>query len=392
MKVACICNMNNNLFSLTRYLRDRGVDAHLLLLEGEQQHFHPAADTYNLDYQGYTHKVSWGKSSDFLKTDVKEVTGSIEGYEFIIGCGPVPAFLHKAGRRADILCPFGGDIWLWPFFKINIMALGYQPNYFLFSRNQKKGIREAPIVVFDETNNECEKHIEKLLRGTRIKMPIPFIYTPVYNPASIPGYYDRSQWYREFREMRNAYDFVVFHHTRQVWKNVSDRWNYKGNDSVIKGFAHFVKKTKSLKACLVMFEYGPDVVHSQNLIKDLGIENNVRWFPLMARKDIMIGISLADLVVGDFQGMSWLSYGVVYEALAMGKPVMFYREDALYRAVYPELYPMVHARNQEEITDGLISCSENPELYRSIGEKGREWYQKYAVDAVLDKFMELIKG
>lgn len=31
VKIACITNMNNNMFCLVRYLRDMGYDAHLFL-------------------------------------------------------------------------------------------------------------------------------------------------------------------------------------------------------------------------------------------------------------------------------------------------------------------------------------------------------------------------
>ena len=39
--------MNNGNFALTRYLRDEGVDAHLLLFDKKLEHFHPSRDTYD---------------------------------------------------------------------------------------------------------------------------------------------------------------------------------------------------------------------------------------------------------------------------------------------------------------------------------------------------------
>ena len=51
IKIACIGNMNNNMFCLVRYLRDKGYDAHLFLVD-EFDHFLPGSDSYNLEYIG----------------------------------------------------------------------------------------------------------------------------------------------------------------------------------------------------------------------------------------------------------------------------------------------------------------------------------------------------
>ncbi len=53
MKVAIIGNMNNNNFSLLRYLRDLGINAKLFLFKNdgtnESSHFSCSADTFELD-------------------------------------------------------------------------------------------------------------------------------------------------------------------------------------------------------------------------------------------------------------------------------------------------------------------------------------------------------
>ena len=44
----------------------------------------------------------------------------------------------------------------------------------------------------------------------------------------------------------------------------------------------------------------------------------------------MVGISLSDLVAGEFNN-SWFTYGVVFEAMAMGKPIIHHRNDSIYK-------------------------------------------------------------
>jgi len=62
MKIALIGNMNNNNFSIMRYFRDLGTDAHLLRWRddeiGPNNHFIPENDTRNMDkWKPYIHKL-----------------------------------------------------------------------------------------------------------------------------------------------------------------------------------------------------------------------------------------------------------------------------------------------------------------------------------------------
>ena len=86
MRIALLNNTNNILFCLTRYLRDRGHDATLLMMDDEQTehpHFDPSCDTFDLDYQRYTRRLEWGRMDSFASQDAKVVArlgASWEGY------------------------------------------------------------------------------------------------------------------------------------------------------------------------------------------------------------------------------------------------------------------------------------------------------------------------
>src|SRR5438270_4631412 len=119
------------------------------------------------------------------------------------------------------------------------------------------------------------------------------LYTPIYNPQAISNFYDCSHWYKEFEKIRQKHELVVFHHATQIWKNSPDHLSWKGNDKLVRGFAHFVKECQHVAPCLITCERGRDVIETKKLVRELGIEKHVYWFPLMARKDIMIGLNLA---------------------------------------------------------------------------------------------------
>ena len=388
MKVACIGNTNNNLFSLVRYLRDRGVDADLLLLDNETEHFHPSADTFDRDFESYTRTVPWGSAYPLHRVPADRIRSDLEPYDFLIGCSTAPAATQRIGRRLDIFAPFGGDFYAWPFFRI--VHPRHQVAWCRFHRTQRAGIQAARCINIAATNEATEAVLRRLaFRGERLNTGIPMVYTPLYNPETIARYYDRSEGYPEFRRLRAEHDLVVFHHGRHIWKNAPDRFSWKGTDRLLRGFATFLRAEPGSRACLVTFEYGSDVQASRDLVAELGIAERVHWFPRMARKEIMVGLSLADVATGEFHH-SWLVCGTIYEAQALAKPLLHYREDRLYEGHVPELYPLMNAREPEEIAAALGDYVRRPGQYREMGRRGREWFQRYAVDESVEAYLRVI--
>ena len=109
MRVALIGNMNNNYFSLMRYLRDAGVDAELLLFADELNHFLPENDTWDIDkwklYIKQT-KINGGALGQYFKMSAADIRREFEGYDYYIGCGFTPAYFYKAGMKLDLFTPY----------------------------------------------------------------------------------------------------------------------------------------------------------------------------------------------------------------------------------------------------------------------------------------------
>lgn len=394
--------MNNSLFCLVRYLRERGYDAELLA-EEEAEHFAPACDTYDSAYQKYSRSVNWVKET-FWTTKQDSVKKELSRYDFIIAQGYPAAFAYRAGREIDIYIPYGSDLYerafrlqdypwkkrLISFLKTRIKRdsarfyLG-TPEKFL-----RKSIQRAKYVICSETNPEFEEKMNELnLRGKRIVAALPIVYWPEYDPQRIGKNANQTRWYEEFYKIRKKFDLVIFHHGRHVWKTRVDDFSFKGNDSLIKGFSDFVKKNSAFRACLVTLEYGADVQESKNLIQELGIKEKVFWFPKMQRKDLMFGIYFSDICTGEFD-KSWLVFGTILEAMVMGKPILHYRDDSLYKA-YPELYPLINAKSAEEISRSLSDYVSNPEKYKEMGRKARQWFLKYIVEQPVDQIVQIIE-
>jgi hypothetical protein len=160
---------------------------------------------------------------------------------------------------------------------------------------------------------------------------------------------------------------------------------------LIKAFAHILKKYPEKRFHLITFEYGADVERSKKLIKNLGIESNVTWFPLSPRKEIMVGISMCDIGVGELDS-SYFSYGTIFEFLAMAKPVIHYRNDSLYKKYYQSMYPMYSASSEGEVINILEQFILNPSEFIQTGQLAYDWFIENAIEKPLKYIVSQIEN
>lgn len=382
MRVGLICNMNNILFSVTRFLRDRGVDATLLLLDDEEPHFHPSADTFDLSYQAYVRRVPWGDPLQIARVSRESIAASVRDFDVLVGCGSAPAFLDKIDRTLDIFIPYGSDLFELPFHIQGFRRRAPMSTLELPIR-QRRGIRRAKVLLGDRSIAYDEATARLGYAGERAFQSIPMIYTPLYSPATLPQYYGRSHWFADVKRLRDRVDVLVVHHARHIWGADFGVWQAKGNDKLVRGFAEAVARRRDVRFGLVMLEYGPEVERTRALVAELGLADRVLWLPQTVRKEVMVAMSLADIGCGEFAN-SWLSCGTIYETLAMGKPLLHRRDDELYTQFFPELYPLMNVQTAADISRHLLDFVDRPGHWRAVGERGRAWHQRYAVDIPLD--------
>jgi len=390
-RIALIGNMNNNLSSLYRYLIDDGYDADLFMLENEPTHFHPSSDSFNEIFQKENPKiVSWGNPLNILSSNVKDTIDVLSNYDFIICCGPSAAFIAKAKIRIDIFLPYGSDIYTLPFIQFAKNPIIFFKRI-IFAFYQKKGIKNARLIICEKQANKVEKRIQKLNLGLkRIKKSIPIIHLPTYFDLERKAE-GKLKYYPEYKKLREKYSVLIFHPVRHSWKNPTDRLETKGNNFLFEGFAMFKKLYPTIKACIITIEYGAEVVESKALSYQLGIEKDVYWFPLQSRKEIMGGIYQSDIVVGELKD-SFNLYGVVIEAIAMSKPILHSRVDSDFENDYPSLYSSMFANSPELVSERLSDYINNPQYFKSLSRQNISWYQKNIVDNFLHHVYSLINN
>ncbi len=388
MKVALIGNMNNNHFAIVRYLRDLGIDAELLLTDSEQDHFHPSADTFEVSYMDYTKRVSWGSSIKFLSTSVTQIQNDLEPYSILIGCGNAPAYCHKAGRTLDIFIPYGTDIWDSTFYRVvNPVRLA---SVWASVYAQRKGLMKCKVWHMSMTNPMYEKQYAKYKgKSERWYEGMPMIYAPIYDKKNLKSMTDRTHWGHEFLKIRENSNLMVVSHMRHHWADETDP-NTKGNDILLHGWKQFCDQNKHIKATLVLTEYGHSIDKSRALVKELELESSVVWLPKMLRKDIIVGLHMADIICGEFVH-SWMISGILFEALVVGKPILAWRDDALYSENYTNLYKILNAKTSESIAAHLNHYIKEPDQAKKLGEEGHSWYTEEVVKKALNRYLTYFK-
>jgi glycosyltransferase involved in cell wall biosynthesis len=171
-------------------------------------------------------------------------------------------------------------------------------------------------------------------------------------------------------ELRNRYacDFVLFSPARQ-------NWPLKGNDKVIRAFAHVLKRS-TREAVLLLCAWGQETERSRKLIEELGIERRVAWLPPLNKMKLSLFYNAADVVLDQF---TLGAFGTsTPEAMACGKPVLLYLNEEVHKWCFPEMPPVISAFTDAEIANRLMELLDaSPEERRVLGLRGRAWVEHY---------------
>jgi glycosyltransferase involved in cell wall biosynthesis len=397
MRVACIGNMNHIFFSLVRFLRDRGVRADLLLSDDEHAHFHPSCDTFDEDYKSYTRRLSWGSATSYFSVSRRTVARDLVPYDIVVGCGFVPAFCHAIGRPLDFFVPYGADVEIYPFGVSKGHWLKRYPGRYI-GKAQRRGIERAERVYFTDFFAPSRRALERL--GVRFeRRACTPIYFPLYERIQDSRLREQLTWASRFDEVRSRYRFLVFSPTRQYWK-FSHRIGYgegKGNDVLIRGFAHYVDGAGRRDVGLILFAYGrdEDVTASKRLCGELGVADIVHWFPTMARREVMYGASLCDVGADQFPGQeqSGAFGGTTVELMSLGKPVfgqLFYTAEEFRERSGFSMPPLLNVKSPQELATILGQLVDCPARVADLGRHSSQWVRDWYGWSVVDHYVSEI--
>lgn len=414
MKIGLIGNMNNNNFSLMRYLRNLGYDSYLILLDnevkGNSNHFNPEADTWNINkWNNYIIKSKIyedpisvfkfpsslffmikslfdffrGRGTIKLPTSDKYIFKVFSKYDILIGSGLTPSILNRVNLKLDIFFPYSfGVEWVGnPIFDKKVKSKNPIKKYFAkkIKIKQLTGLRNTKKIIssFDELTF-------KTLNDNNLELSNS-LFPMVYNLEKIKNPTINKLLSNTLSILKKT-NFSILSHSRHVWVNKNNftkkdwkKFN-KNNDWIIISFHKFISHTRSKNIKLILFEYGEDFNETKKLCNDLGLKDFIIWLPKMKRKEIMLLISSVDVCIGEFYELKNMLFGGTgYEVLASGKPFIqsFNFDESDFKHKFNTTFPPVlNANNTNEIFNHFINLYNNNDLRNSLGTRSAEWFNK----------------
>lgn len=88
--------MNNNFYVLTKLLRKKRIDAHLILFDTDNFYLPEQEDSFLLKgYPDWIKRVQWGNPWSLFFTSNKKIYADLADFDLYITCGYGPSFLNK---------------------------------------------------------------------------------------------------------------------------------------------------------------------------------------------------------------------------------------------------------------------------------------------------------
>jgi glycosyltransferase involved in cell wall biosynthesis len=385
IRVALYGNVANRLFQTARALREiAGIDAHLFLDARDGPTTRPESDDPSLSgaYPDWIHLGRYVTSASIAMPWASRLVRELRDFDVLLVSGFGPVFAQFTGRPWCFYAS-GGDLTVTPFplrfwrvgpsLKARLGLLGIGPW-------QRRGIRRA-------TEIWTQPFAPFQTALARLRVPAPRV-ADVYLPSAFAtSGFTRAHGTPlrpEVEALRARTGFLVFHPSRLVLDDeplLRETGEWKANDRLIRGFAHFAASRADLRPLLVMPDRSesPGVAMAKALVAELGIEGSVAWLTPpdargFTRSELMQLYAVADVVPDDF-GIGWFGT-VVLEALSMEVPVVSYVDEDVMSQLYP-WHPIVVAREPDEIAAALARLADDPRERRRLGATGRRWVQEF---------------
>ncbi|WP_269623457.1 hypothetical protein [Prochlorococcus marinus] len=418
MKVALLGNTCNNNFAFLRYLLDLDIDAHLYLYsnegKGEENPIHaPEWDSYSASL--YQDKISYlnipngiasviGRPDKFiLPLNLSKLSKTLSKYDICVGSGLAPAIFLRMNKHLDVFTPYGiGLEWVadnenkkkletlnleWPFRKLL--------TYF-----QLQGLRKTRIVTSWLPGITAEVFKNHSIPTRYMHVPAYYVEQSTKSPIEALKTLDNSL----IKEITNKDSFKTFSFMRHYWvfnkkRNDKKTWMTcnKNNNFLIEGFSEFIKESNNINCKLFLSAWGQDLEESRQLVRDLNIEENVLWMPLMPRAQITYILNnYANLAVGEFIVSSEEHWGsTAWECIALGVPFLqtVNYTEASFKQFWDYGLPpeILNVKSSRDVTHHMKSIYKKSYNACLRSYKNQDWFKANNAHSLTEKWVELFE-
>jgi hypothetical protein len=166
------------------------------------------------------------------------------------------------------------------------------------------------------------------------------------------------------------------------------KFEYKGNDLIIRALGRYAVRNPNIE--IHMFEKGPlqEIELARTMIKECGLESNVIWHEPVPLSQLMKLYEECD-VCFDQVGSHWMGAIGCY-ALYAGRPVIANARLDVFRSLWGEDPPILHATTEDEVFSQLVRCEDFS--YRTeIAEAGHEFAaRRLDTESVFQRLRQVI--
>jgi glycosyltransferase involved in cell wall biosynthesis len=366
LKILNAFNMAQDAYNVTKAMRDKGIQADLLVPRKCDSLSDPSTEDSNAYSMNWVKTVDWRSFSPLLHAEMLIKLKKIAtDYSFVFAHVPTSMYFqfyktpwvpYDAGLIRHLSVAQG----TLPFYKTTFLKrLLKKPGFKLLARSYEKAER----IVF--TNPDTIYRFEEAGLADKVEF-IPFcIPTDKYRPQPKLG-------------MFGDYSPIVFLVSRHHWRE-------KGSDRAINAFGEFVKTHP--EALLLMIELGTDLEASKKLAADKIPMKNYRFLPFLTKDKLTRVMAESDIVMDQFIGGCWGT--ATPEAMACEKPVLLHYDKDAVRRYFPDP-PICFCGTVGEIKEQLERCSDS-ETSEDIGRLSREYVMKtHSPEIVVKKHMKIV--
>lgn len=389
MKIGFAGNTNNYPLLLAIALERQGCEI-VFLVDGQERLHDPHSYTSSLGAGirliNYPNPIKNFYSLFWWNNDLRKISREFAGCDFLIVNGLWPSFARKMNK---------------PYF---CLLTGSDLEYYGDSKKFTKDIWKS---------SSSERLIRRLIKLSiafvfsffhlwSIKKSIGLSYFPkgiILNGDRLLSRYKGIRLQNFMADVRRIKPFSsefdgtlrVLMGSRHSWTQTPTQLSLdnKRNDIFFVGAAKFLKENKT-KLKIHLVKKGPDYQKSEQLIRELGIEEYVEWFDEMSLVEFLEHIKASHVVVDQLGDGS---FGMVaLDAMAFGKPVLTNVNMSVWKDHIDESLPFCQASSAEDVCNQLVVLS-NDETRESIGFESRKFVEKYfSSDAMALKILELFSN
>lgn len=323
-RVLFIGNLADLPFHVVRLLREKGVDAELLVLDT------PSCQKHNESWViGVKPGVmGWpARLRTFLSHDV--LVGTSSGISY--------AWLFRLLGKRVFAFSMGSD------FRRVYFERGW------FGWLMRRGFRNSEAVFYANPDQRALFESEG--------------FTPLFVPLPVAG--------AACPDRRLKRKTVFFCPSRISWSGPSAKDTHR----FIEGFAKFLKTQRHPDRFeLRMVRWGPDVDKAEALVARLGIEDRVVFLPFMSQEELAQQFGQCDAVVDQFNVGSMGM--IATQAMACGRPVFAWIDSKAYARCFGEVPPVFNCRTSGEVASALAQMADK-KAYARAGAALRRWVGRF---------------